>query len=271
MSSTDSSAASNPVVEGPEPMSALRTTAEWLGVRKTSRKQRETPTGGRSSPDSPPEATASRLGERRMSAEHLTQRGLSRYLVRTGPSKLAEQDEETVLVLWRQVRPAPFGLKREVTNLAALIGRESLPILPTLRVQPSDRGEDSAPRDLPHSSDGLQDPRGHRCLCYPEPATSNGDGSHAWREDERNRPLPAIPPGLLPLSVEPFQKEIVRACAAPCIRRALGVRCRCKSMGPACVNTRPLAPGKTQRQPDARGRLSAPGASDEEENRCCEC
>ena len=117
------------------------------------------------------------LGEPHMSAYHFTGRGLRRHVARTGPANLPEQDEETVLVLWGQIRPAPPGLQRQVTNLAALIGRESIPILPTLRVQPKDRGEDSAPRDLPNGSDGLQDPGWHRCRCdYPAPGTSNGAG-----------------------------------------------------------------------------------------------
>ena len=91
------------------------------------------------------------------------ERGLRRHVARTGPAKLPEQNEETVLVVWRQIRPAPPGLHRQVTNLAALIGRESIPVLPTLRVQPQDRREDSAPRDFPHGGDRLQTPRWHRC------------------------------------------------------------------------------------------------------------
>ena len=75
---------------------------------------------------------------------------------RTRLAKLPEQNEETVLVVGRQIRPAPPGLQRQVTDLAALIGRESIPVLPTLRVQPQDRGEDSAPRDFSHGSDRLQ-------------------------------------------------------------------------------------------------------------------
>ena len=115
-------------------------------------------------------------------------RGLRRHVARTGPAKLPEQNEETVLVVWRQIRPAPPGLQRQVTNLAALIGRESIPVLPTLRVQPQDRGEDSAPWDFPHGSDRLQDPRWHRCHPgYPAPGTSNGDGFPP-SANERTRP-----------------------------------------------------------------------------------
>jgi len=114
--------------------------------------------------------------------------GLRRHIARTSSAKLPEQNEETVLVVWRQIRPAPPGLQRQVTNFAALIGRESIPVFPTLRVQPQDRGEDSAPWDFPHGSDRLQDPRWHRCHPgYPEPGTSNGDGFPS-RANERTRP-----------------------------------------------------------------------------------
>ena len=112
-----------------------------------------------------------------MSAHPFTGWGLRRHVARTGPAKLPKQDDQTVLVLRREIRPTSPGLQRQVTNLAALIGRESIPILPTLCVQPKDRGEDSAPRDLPNGGDGLQDPGWHRCRCgYSAPGTSNGGG-----------------------------------------------------------------------------------------------
>jgi hypothetical protein len=100
----------------------------------------------------------------------------TRSFARAGTAELPEQEDQTVLVRWRQVRTLPLRLEGQVAHLAAFIRREPIPVSPTLSVQPEDGCQDFAPRHFPDGSDGLQDPPGHRCAFgYPARGVGNGD------------------------------------------------------------------------------------------------
>ena len=103
----------------------------------------------------------------------------ARSVVDTGPADLPEQQKETVFVLRGEVRPLAPRFHCQVADLPAFIGREPIPIIAPLGIQPQDGRQDFAPRDFPYGGESLQDPRRHWCCGYPSRRVSNGDGQVA--------------------------------------------------------------------------------------------